>query len=47
MSELPPLNLNLDREFPIRQNWIYLNHAAVAPLPARVGDAVKRFVEQA
>ena len=25
---------SLDREFPVRRNLIYMNHAAVAPLPA-------------
>mgnify|MGYP002713180952 CR=1 FL=1 len=32
-------------EFPLRDSLCYLNHAAVAPLPKRAGDAVKRFVE--
>src|SRR6478736_5317960 len=32
---------NLDREFPVRKNLVYLNHAAVAPLPARVADAMR------
>jgi selenocysteine lyase/cysteine desulfurase len=32
---------NLDREFPVRRNLVYLNHAAVAPLPARVADAMR------
>ena len=31
---------NLDREFPIRKSLIYFNHAAVAPLPRRVADAI-------
>lgn len=31
---------NLDREFPVRKNLVYLNHAALAPLPARVAGAI-------
>jgi selenocysteine lyase/cysteine desulfurase len=30
---------SLDREFPVRRNLLYFNHAAVAPLPKRVADA--------
>lgn len=33
-------NENLDREFPVRKNLIYFNHAAVSPLPARVARAI-------
>ncbi len=33
-------------EFPISNNLIYLNHAAVAPWPKRTSDAVKNFAEQ-
>jgi len=33
-------------EFPISNNLIYLNHAAVAPWPKRTSDAVKKFAEQ-
>ncbi len=36
---------NLDREFPVRNNLVYFNHAAVAPLPRRVADAVTAHVE--
>ena len=36
---------NLDREFPVRRNLIYWNHAAVAPLPRRVADAITAHVE--
>lgn len=35
----------LDREFPVRKNLVYLNHAAVAPLPRRVADAITAHVE--
>jgi cysteine desulfurase / selenocysteine lyase len=31
---------SLDLEFPVRRNLIYLNHAAVAPMPRRVADAM-------
>jgi selenocysteine lyase/cysteine desulfurase len=31
---------NLDREFPVRKNLIYLNHAAVCAMPARVAGAI-------
>ncbi|MEO1899761.1 MAG: aminotransferase class V-fold PLP-dependent enzyme, partial [Methylococcales bacterium] len=33
-------------EFPITDNLIYLNHAAVAPWPVRTSQAVKAFAEQ-
>ena len=36
----------LAHEFPVQKNLIYLNHAAVAPLPLRAGDAVKAFVDE-
>ncbi len=36
---------NLDREFPVRRNLVYLNHAAVSPLPARVAGAMMAHVE--
>lgn len=36
---------NLDREFPVRRNLVYLNHAAVAPLPARVADAIRAHID--
>jgi selenocysteine lyase/cysteine desulfurase len=36
---------SLDREFPVRRNLVYLNHAAVAPLPQRVADAMLAHVE--
>jgi cysteine desulfurase / selenocysteine lyase len=35
----------LDREFPVRRNFLYFNHAAVAPLPTRVADAMTAHVE--
>lgn len=36
----------IDREFPLDEGLIYLNHAAVAPWPARTRDAVKKFAEE-
>lgn len=36
---------NLDREFPVRRNLVYFNHAAVAPLPKRVADAIETHTE--
>lgn len=43
------MNLTEDfiaREFPQDSKMIYLNHAAVAPWPARTAEAVKRFAEE-
>ncbi len=36
---------NLDREFPVRKNLAYFNHAAVAPLPRRVAEAITAHTE--
>jgi selenocysteine lyase/cysteine desulfurase len=36
---------NLDREFPVRRNVVYWNHAAVAPLPRRVADAITAHID--
>ncbi len=33
-------------EFPLDPSLIYLNHAAVAPWPARTRDAVKAFADE-
>jgi hypothetical protein len=38
---------NLDREFPVRRNLVYFNHAAVAPLPRPVADAIEAHAENA
>ena len=38
-------NASLDREFPVRRNLVYLNHAAVAPLPSRVAAAVRAHAD--
>ncbi|HYK42544.1 MAG TPA: aminotransferase class V-fold PLP-dependent enzyme [Thermoanaerobaculia bacterium] len=36
---------NLDREFPVRRQLVYFNHAAVAPLPRRVAEALESHNE--
>lgn len=36
---------NLDREFPVRGRYVYFNHAAIAPLPRRVADAISAYTE--
>jgi selenocysteine lyase/cysteine desulfurase len=38
---------SLDREFPVRRELVYLNHAGIAPLPRRVADAMIAHVENA
>ena len=39
-------DIDLDLEFPLQPQVIYLNHAAVAPWPKRTGDAVARFAQE-
>jgi len=34
------------REFPLKSDLMYLNHAAVSPWPTRTAEAVKRFAEE-
>ncbi|MDM8557739.1 aminotransferase class V-fold PLP-dependent enzyme [Candidatus Parabeggiatoa sp. HSG14] len=41
LHQSTPLNLN--PEFPLNDNIIYLNHAAVSPWPQRTAEAVQRF----
>jgi selenocysteine lyase/cysteine desulfurase len=36
---------SLDREFPVRRSLVYFNHAAVAPLPRRVADAIAAHID--
>lgn len=43
MFDLSPENL--DREFPVRKSLVYFNHAAVAPLPRRVAEALAAYNE--
>src|SRR4051794_5420259 len=33
-------------EFPVAERWAYFDHAAVAPLPRRSGDAMRAWVEE-
>jgi selenocysteine lyase/cysteine desulfurase len=40
------IDLLLEREFPVENKLIYLNHAAVAPWPMRTAQAVAHFAEQ-
>src|SRR5436305_10854251 len=34
-------------QFPVRENLVYLNHAAVAPLPRRAADAIHHLADDA
>jgi selenocysteine lyase/cysteine desulfurase len=36
---------NLDKEFPVRRNFVYFNHAAQSPLPLRVAEAIEKHIE--
>ena len=38
--------LLLEKEFPLQEDLIYLNHAAVSPWPKRTSEAVKSFAEE-
>lgn len=42
----PPLEI-YRREFPVTDSYIYLDHAGVAPVPLRVGEAVAEFLKEA
>jgi selenocysteine lyase/cysteine desulfurase len=33
------------REFPVTQRWVYLDHAAVSPLPRRSGDRLRDWTD--
>lgn len=33
-------------EFPVAERWAYFDHAAVAPLPRRSGDAIRAWAEE-
>ena len=33
------------REFPVTSEWAYFDHAAVAPLPRRSGEALRRWID--
>ncbi|HYB52251.1 MAG TPA: aminotransferase class V-fold PLP-dependent enzyme [Thermoanaerobaculia bacterium] len=38
---------SLDKEFPVRRNLVYFNHAAQCPLPLRVAEAMEKQIENA
>lgn len=38
--------MDLSAEFPLREDIVYLNHAAVAPWPRRTAEAVRRFADE-
>src|ERR1700693_1750422 len=42
-----PLWRHYRDQFPVTERLIYLNHAAVAPLPKRCADAMKDFADDA
>jgi len=42
-----PLWTQYRDEFPVAQNLVYLNHAAVAPLPLRTARAMQELAEDA
>src|SRR6516225_5591150 len=44
VAELPLWQRYAD-QFPVRENLVYLNHAAVAPLPRVTADALKHLAE--
>jgi selenocysteine lyase/cysteine desulfurase len=35
-----------ETEFPVTRNWVYLDHAAVAPLPRRAGDMLRSWTSE-
>lgn len=41
------MNEHIRALFPVTQKYIYLNHAAVGPLPARAVQAMQRFLDEA
>jgi cysteine desulfurase/selenocysteine lyase len=47
MGPAPPLHERYRAEFPVTDNLIYLNHAAVAPLCRRAADAMKQLADDA
>lgn len=47
LNGLTPFINNWQEEFPVTNNYIYMNHAGVAPLSKRVCDAMVSFVQDA
>ena len=43
VSAETPIWVKYADQFPVRDNLIYLNHAAVAPLPRRTADAIRHL----
>ncbi|MDX2269201.1 MAG: aminotransferase class V-fold PLP-dependent enzyme [Bryobacter sp.] len=41
------MSFDREREFPVVKSLLYLNHAAVAPLPRVAGEAIQRFATDA
>ncbi|HEC13289.1 MAG TPA: aminotransferase class V-fold PLP-dependent enzyme [Acidiferrobacteraceae bacterium] len=46
MLSEPALENLLAKEFPVDRELIYLNHAAIAPLPLRTGQAIQDFARE-
>ena len=46
-GEQTPIWQQWEHEFPVRERFTYLNHAAVAPLPRRCAKAMQDFAEDA
>jgi selenocysteine lyase/cysteine desulfurase len=44
-SQAVPIWERYADQFPVRDNLIYLNHAAVAPLPRRTADAIRHLAD--
>jgi len=38
--------MNLENEFPVLRELIFMNHAGVSPLPARVAQAMRAFLDE-
>src|SRR5687768_15441968 len=38
--------IDIQNQFPVSENLIYLNHAGVAPLPRCARDAATRFLDE-
>ncbi len=49
MPGIPPLpsSFHAEKEFPILRDWLFFNHAGVAPIAARCGAAFRTYAEQA
>jgi selenocysteine lyase/cysteine desulfurase len=48
VAPLPlPAGFDVEKEFPIAREWVFFNHAGVAPISARAGSAIKKYVDQA